>query len=198
VVGRDVLFGSVWGVLSAVGAGLVLRLPRLLGYADSTPDIGFLDTLLGFRSRLSFVVARPLDAALLGLGMLLLFLVLRLILRRDGLAGFALIVILCLVGIAQSDQPLWFSLPVGLVFVGSLVWLLLRFGLVATIAGVCVSDALRFTPQSLELDSWLGSGTTFTVPLVIVLAVYAFRTATRRLSPGRPPTSADAISAGSA
>ena len=62
--------------------------------------------------------------------------------------------------------------------------MLLRFGLVATMAGIWVSDVLSFTPHSLELDTWLGGATALAVPLVIALGVYAFRRA--RGSP-RPP-----------
>jgi len=61
-----------------------------------------------------------------------------------------------------------------------IVGMLLRFGLVATIAGIWVSDLLSFVPHSLEIDSWLGGGTTLVVPLVIATGVYAFRRATRR------------------
>ena len=87
---------------------------------------------------------------------------------------------------AQSDQPLWLSLPTSLVVSALLVGMLLRFGLVATMAGIWVSDVLSVTPHSLELDSWLGGGTTLTVPLVIALGLYAFRRATRNAPAARP------------
>jgi hypothetical protein len=178
-VGRDVLYGAVWGALVAVASGLAPRLPGLLGQAEPAPQAGYLEALLDLRSRVAFVVARPLDAALFGLAMLLLFLVLRFLLRSDVPASLALVGVLCLVHVAQSAHPLWYSIPFGLLFVGSLVWLLLRFGLVAAITGMCVSDLLAYTPQSLEIDQWVGAGTVFAVSLVVALAAFAFRIASR-------------------
>ena len=189
VVWRDVLFGSVWGVLSTLAGELSFFLPRLVGQPDPAPTAGFLDTLLGPRPRLAFLVGMPTNAALLGLGLLLLLLVFRLLLRRDTPAGLALLLLVSALSVAQSDQQWWLFLPVALVYVGSLVWLLLRVGLVATIAGIWVSDVLSFAPHSLELDSWLGSATVVAVPAVAALAAYAFRAATRSrsTSPARAP-----------
>jgi hypothetical protein len=188
IVWRDVLFGSVWGVLSTLAGEASFFLPRLAGRPDPAPAAGFLDTLLGPRQRLAFLVGMPTDAALMGLGLLLLLLVFRLLLRRDTPAGLALLLLVSALSVAQSDQQWWLFLPVALVYVGSLVWLLLRVGLVATIAGIWVADVLSLAPHSLELDSWLGSATVVVVPAVAALAAYAFRAATRGrgTAPARP------------
>jgi serine/threonine-protein kinase len=179
VVWRDVLYGAAWGVLLTLCGDFLSRLPALLGRPDPAPSVGFLDALMGLRTRLAIVVGLPADAALVSLGLLLLFLVLRLALRRDLPAGLALVLVVSLLGVAQSDQPLWLSLPSGLVVSTLLVGMLLRFGLLASMAGIWVSDVLSFTPHSLALGSWLGGGTALAVPLVIGLGVYAFRRSTR-------------------
>ena len=186
VVWRDVLYGAAWGVLLTLTSDFLSRLPLLLGRPEPAPSVGFLDTLVDLRTRIAVIVGLPTDAALLSLGLLLLFLVFRLVLRRDLPAGLALVLVLSLLSVAQSDQPLWLSLPTSLVVSALLVGMLLRFGLVATMAGIWVSDVLSFTPHSLELDSWLGGGTALTVPLVIALGLYAFRRATRNAPAARP------------
>ena len=180
VVWRDVLFGAAWGVLLTCAGDLLSRLPVLLGRPEPAPSSGFLDALVGLRTRLALVVGLPTDAALLSLGLLLLFLVFRLVLRRDRPAGLALVLVLSFLNVAQSEHPLAISLPISLVVSSVVVGMLLRFGLVATIAGIWVSDLLSLTPHSLEVDSWLGGGTVLVVPLVIAVGVYAFRRATRR------------------
>jgi hypothetical protein len=179
VVWRDVLYGGAWGVLLTVCGDLLDRLPPLFGCAEPTPSLAFLDTLVGMRPRLAFVVSLPIDAVLMSLGLLLLFLVFRLALRRDRFAGLALVLVLSLVNVAKNDEPLWLSLPLTLVVSSLLVGILLRLGLVAMIAGVWASDVLTFVPHSLDVDSWRGGGTVLVVPLVIALGVYAFRQATR-------------------
>jgi hypothetical protein len=195
VVWRDVLFGATWGVLLALAYDLVSRLPVLLGRPEPPPSTGFLDMLIGLRTRLAVVVGLPTDAALLSLGLLLLFLFFRLVLRRDRPAGIALVLVLAALEVTQSDQPLAVALSISLVASTLVVGILLRLGLVATIAGIWVSNVLTATPHSLEFDSWLGAGTTLVVPLVIAVGVYAFRRATRRApapglySPAEPSSS---------
>jgi hypothetical protein len=191
VVWRDVLFGAAWGVLLALVGDLLAMVPALLGRPEPMPSGRILDTLLGLRTRLAFVVGMPTDAVLVSLGLLLLFLVLRLALRRDLPAGLGLVLVLSLLSVVGSDDPIWLSLPMSLFASALIVGMLLRFGLVATMAGIWVSDVLSFTPHSLELDSWLGAGTALVVPLVVALGVYAFRRATRRTSPAAPYAPAD-------
>ena len=183
VVWRDVLYGAAWGVLLTLAGDFLSHLPALLGRPEPAPFAGHLEMLLGVRPRLALAIGLPSDAALLSLGMLLLFLVFRLVLRRDLPAGIALVLLFAALSVAQSEQPLWLSLPTSLVVSALLVGVLLRFGLVATMAGIWVSDVLSMTPHSLELESWQGGGTAFVVPLVIVLGFYAFRRATWK-SPG--------------
>jgi serine/threonine-protein kinase len=192
VVWRDGLVGATWGVLAALAAELALLLPEALGRPHAGPSVGVLDTLVSPRARLAFAVGRPLNAALLGLGILLLFLFLRLLLRRDRPAALALVAVLSAVSVVQSEQPLWLSLPLSLLFVGALVFLLMRFGLLAAVAGLSVSDYLILTPQSLELDSWLGGATVVAVPAVIAIAAYAARQSTRRSPLPRTGAASDA------
>jgi serine/threonine-protein kinase len=196
VVWRDVLYGATWGVLITLAADALARVPALLGGPEPVPSLGFLDTLVGLRTRVAFVVGLPTDAALLSLGLLLLFLVFRLVLRRDLPAGLALVGVLAVLSVAQSDLPLWISLPNAAVVSALIVGLLLRFGLVAMMAGIWVSDVLSYGPHSPDLDSWLGGNTVLVVPLVIALALYAFRRATRRRVPVGPYTAADPSSSG--
>jgi hypothetical protein len=190
VVWRDVLYGAAWGVLLTLAGDALRHLPTLLGRPEPVPSLGFLDTLVGLRTRIAFVVGMPTDAALIGLGLLLLFVVLRMVLRRDLPAAVALVLLISLLTLpqtlSQGDEPLWLSLPVTLFASSLLVAMLLRFGLLVTIAGIWFSDVLSYTPHSLELDSWLGGGTVLVVPLVIALGGYAFRRATRRTPAAGP------------
>jgi hypothetical protein len=191
VVWRDVLYGATWGALLALAHDLVSRVPVLFGRPEPPPSTGFLDMLVGPRTRLAVITGLPVDAALLSLGLLLLFLFFRLVLRRDRLAGIALVLLLAAIEVTQSDQPLAIALSISLVGSALIVAVLLRLGLVATIAGIWVTNVLTATPHSLEVDSWLGGGTALVVPLVIALGVYAFRQATRRALTPAPHVPSD-------
>ncbi len=178
VVGRDVLIGGVWGALVVLFFSLTRRLPAWLGALPSEPVAHHnLPALLGLRESAAGVLSLVTADALLGLGSLLLYLILRFVLRRESLAVVALVVILTGLQVAASTDPLWLSLPVRLVIMGSYAFVLLRFGLLAAIAGPFVCDTLLIAPLTTRPWGWYAGPTLFAVLIVAVVAVVAFRTA---------------------
>jgi hypothetical protein len=184
-----------------LGAGLAVILqgaeliPVWLGHAAPVPGAGQAETLLGVRRLLSRVTAAPVDATVLGLGALLLYLILRLITRRDWIAALMIVAILTVNQVGQMGEALWFSVPLSLLIYGTYVTLLLRVGVLAAIAGPFTANLLLGPPHTWALGSWMGSATAVVVPLLLVLALFAFRTALgghtglRRPSPRRPDPS---------
>ena len=84
VVGRDVLIGATWGALVCLFSALVSRLPAWLGLPIEPPgDIMMLGSLLGLRDVASRLLDFVMGGILLGLGALLLYLILRFVLRRE-------------------------------------------------------------------------------------------------------------------
>jgi hypothetical protein len=177
IVGRDALFGMVWGSGLTVALLVAERVPVWMGQAAPTPEGGFLDALLGRGALLSLVALLPVDATLLGLGALLLFLVLRLLTRRDGVAVFLIVALLCASRTGESEESRWLGLLLGLLIFGTYVLLLLRFGVLSASVGVYTVNLLGGMPQSLEIDRWTASATVVVVPLLLALAVWAFRVA---------------------
>jgi hypothetical protein len=177
VVGRDVLIGMIWGGAVAVLFPLLSRALRWLGYPTSEPQGYLADTLLGARTLLAYVVSLPVNATLLGLGLLLLFLVLRFVTRRDLLAAGLVVAILTATIVGDSPEARLMMACVGVVLYGSYAFMLLRFGVLAAITGAFTADLLGGPPQSVDAGSWTGSATLVIVPLLLLLAVAAFRTA---------------------
>ena len=176
VVGRDVLIGATWGaLLSFFSAGCSL-LPAWLGLPAESPGMEWLSTLLSAR----IVGARVLDlltgGILLGLGALLLYLILRFVLRRELPTMLAFVVILTFVTSAHGE-PLWLAAAVGLVIMSTYAALLLRYGLLAACAGPFFANCLMGFPLTTELASWPAGPTLVVLPLVAVVAIAAFRTA---------------------
>jgi hypothetical protein len=176
-VGRDVLIGTTWGAGLTVVLLLYRWIPPWLGLAAPTPLGGFADTLLGPGRRMAFVLGMPIDSTLLGLGALLLFLILRVLTRRDWLAAGLIVAMLVVNQVAQEGESPWALVPFGLILFGSYMGLLLRFGLLSAIAGIYTLDLLLGCPHSTDPGSWTASATLVVVPLVLVLAAVAFRTA---------------------
>jgi hypothetical protein len=183
VVGRDSLIGMVWGAAVAAVIVAVQRVPALLGQPDPLPIGGAVDAL-GRTSRLvADVVSLPISSALLGLGCLLLFLVLRFLTRRDIPAAVLLVGLLTLAMLAGPEDSVWIVLSVGLGFYASYAVLLLRFGVLSAIAGAFTADILLGMPLLPDLGRWTGSATVVVIPLLVALAALAFRSAVGGATP---------------
>ncbi len=80
------------------------------------------------------------------------------------------------------------------------LFLLLRYGVLSAIAATFTTNILAATPQSVDLGSWMGSVTAVVVPLLMLLAFAAFRTAVgdqvglRRYLAGDTPSSSSGSS----
>ena len=177
VVGRDVLIGLAFGVgLSLVGLAARVLLVWL-GQPEPPPDLVVLDALVSTRLLLGLVVGMPVNAALAGLALLLLFLILRLLTRRDWIAAMFVVGVLVAGGLAENglNQSLWLLLPLAVCAWGSFLLLLLRLGVLAAIMAVWTADTLAFTAMLYAPGSWTGSSVFVVVPLIVAMAVLAFR-----------------------
>jgi len=183
VVGRDSLIGMVWGALVAAALIAAQRIPPLLGQPAPSPNGGDVDALLRTSRLLADVVSLPISSTLLGLCALLLFLVLRFLIRRDLPAAAVLVALLTLVELAQAEETAWLMLPLAIVVYVAYAVLLLRFGVLSAIAGVFTLDILVGMPLLPDPGQWTGSATVVVVPLLILLAVLAFRSAVDGTAP---------------
>ena len=177
VVGRDTLVGAAWAVVVFFLSPLRYVLPPLFGEPPPEPSYGYLDTLLGPGPLLGATLAVASESILFALGVLLLYVLLRSVFQRDGLAALALVVILLLPSALGAGETPWYTLPV--LFVWMLTWilLLLRFGLLAASVGPFVYEMLYVFPITADLSSWKAGPTLLIVPFLAILAVIAFRNA---------------------
>jgi hypothetical protein len=174
VVGRDVLIGVAWGSAAAVLNAIGLRSPEWLGMPTQVPVGSGLSTLLGTRMELASVVSDVVGGILIGLGTLLLYLIVRLALRRDWLA-YGVVVVLLTLSWSWSLEPLGLWVILRLATTATFLWLLLRFGLVAAMTAQAVASTLLSIPLTMKLGAWYAQPTCVAVLVVIAVSVYAFR-----------------------
>jgi serine/threonine-protein kinase len=175
VVGRDVLAGVAWAVLSLCLNTLRYALPPVFGLAPPEPTSSYLDTLLGPGALLSVALSAASDCILFSLGSLLLFVLLRTLLRSDALALAALtLALIGPSGFGMGESP-WLAVPISIVVMVTWILLLLRFGLLAAWVGEFVYDVLYVFPITTDLASWKVAPTLFALPLLALLCVAAFR-----------------------
>jgi len=177
VVGRDTLVGLAWAVLAFALVPLPYVLPGLLG--QPPPDLmgAYLDPLSGPALLLGSTLGIASEAILFSMGAMLLFVLARLLLRRDALAAAAVVLLLLAPGAVAGGESAWFSLPVMAVWYVSWILLLLRFGLLAAIVGLFAHDLLFTLPLTADLTAWTAGPTLLALPLVAVLALGASRIA---------------------
>jgi hypothetical protein len=194
VVGRDALIGMTWGVAMAFVSVLFYRLPLWLSLGAPPPVEANLDTLLGTRFVLALAIRAPVLSTLAGLGALLLFLILRLSTRSDAVAAALMFVLLGANDMLQSSgwtSP-WLAASLYLVFYSSYLFLLLRFGVLSAIVGMFTMGLATEVPQSPDLGSWTGAATSVVVPMLLLFAFLAFRSALGRSSGLRRHVAAEA------
>jgi len=191
VVGRDTLVGLAWAVAFVALLPVLQLLPVWLGQAGQEPMVGALAALQGPGMLLSSLLELASGSILLSMGVLLLFVLMRLLLRRDVLAvaGLAAVVVLPIV-IGAGDAA-WMAAAVSLVWAVGWILLLLRFGLLAAIVGLFATDLLESLPLTTDLASWTAGPTLAATGLLGLLAILAFRdaaggTGLRRALAGEP------------
>jgi serine/threonine protein kinase len=178
VVGRDILVGLV------LGAGLPLifwfrdAVFNLLTGLPGAAPLVVNSTLESLRGGRHLVAALAMDhnvALILNtLMMVLMLVILRLLLRRTGLAVVGLMVLS-----AGAGWPAWSSPLAHLLFVPIVVGLglfgLFRFGFLTVAVAMTFGSFLRAIPMTPDTSSWYFGSTLLVSTLFLGLAVYAFR-----------------------
>ena len=183
LVGRDILIGCASGVVTANLTNLSrLAAARADGAgAHFVPDWNMFD---GTRPMLGAMAAITSQGVFIGLFMLFVLFVLKITLRRD---WAAIAVFVLLAGTVRNLVSFtWATLPI-IVIIGAIrATVLIRFGLVAEMAGAAVWTLFMISPITLQTSAWY-AGPGYGVSVFIgLIAVYGFKTALggRRLVEG--------------
>jgi len=177
LIARDLLIGSAFGVSIAFCIYFSYWMYNFFSTPPPIPDVTAGSLLLGPKYRVGNLLDLVSSAVQSGLGFFLVLLLARLLLRRDWLA----LLVVFLIGIlnnfqANQDLNLIFALKILLIaFVWCLiVFLMLRFGLLAGMAGFFTANFILTSPLTTDLSAWYSGATYFTVSTVLLLAGYGF------------------------
>ena len=188
VFGRDVLLGTLFGLLAAVADQLQPIVEAGLGKAP-VPPFGFqnsysLDGLRGSTATVLFAAAASFSNALLAF---FLFFILRLIFKRDWLAVVLVGLLFCIPSIAAQNPLIdaLFTAP----FIVAYLWILRRFGLVALTVLYFVDQLADHIPLTTPLTAWYTEGGMVGVVAIVALALYGFHVSRA----GKPLFAGDAL-----
>jgi len=178
LVGRDVLLGAHIGMLSVLLLVVLHLAPGWMGYRYPAPLIPMLEAALSPRhfAALVFLVAGV--ALGIGVGMAVVFVLLRLLLRREALVVLGVILLYGFTGSDATGMPVWLDGLLRAVVFGVASAILLRAGLVSLIVAVFVHNCFAFVITS-DFSGWAAGTSLVAVTLVAGVTLLGFRMAIR-------------------
>jgi Protein kinase domain len=174
-VGRDVLSGLLFGAaLVAVGGGRVLA-PGALGYPAVLPvlgsDWGALMGLSGIAADWSDAIFNAVSLSLL---FVMVFVLLRLTLRRAGLATAVGVIILGVIETSNIATTWWLDVIFQAAVTALLAIVVLRFGLLAAVVSFFIFSVCGSIPLTLHTSLWWATASNLTLALLAALAFFGF------------------------
>jgi serine/threonine protein kinase len=173
LVGRDVLYGAVLGILFCDIFVLAYHLAARLGAPPAIPDTNY---LVSSRIAISAWLEHIPDSIS---GTLLVFLTLflcRVLLRKSWLAGIGFVLLFTALKSVSADYPA-VSWPIEAILYTILAVGALRFGLVAFVVALYTADVALNIPITLNPSAWYFTGTTLALATIAALAIWGFYTA---------------------
>ncbi len=172
LVGRDILIGAVFGV-SGMLIGLFTSF--LIGWLGHPPELtldpgsAFIGANL-FISKFTNQLSSGIFLGFITLFLLLLFFV---VLRRERLAFGLLWLLLTLLGTLLGETPLQL-LPLTALSAFIPVYVLYRYGLLASVATFFFTHLSLYYPVTHELTAWYARDFTIALIICVALAAYGF------------------------
>jgi serine/threonine protein kinase len=173
LVGQAILVAAVLGTYGSLSGGLEYLVRTRVESAPPSPYRGFDSTLLGIGPILASLISFPAGSLLITVAFVLVFFVLRAVLRNDVVAVAVFVLVL---SIPDTLAGGWIPGVFGLVYVAAQIFVFLHFGLLPLVfAGVFKT----FLNNYLTLDPslWYFGPSLFVLTILAAIAVYGFRIA---------------------
>ncbi len=176
LVGRDVLIGVAFGLLTALYAATARQVPPLFGYPDAPPNLYPIHSLTGTAVVAAGILQRVTGAVMNGVLLSLLYIGLRRVFRRTAPAAVGLVGVLMLFIGAEGALGQTFAIDLISVAIFSALMLLplLRFGLLPFVAATFTLQVLSNVALTPSLSAWYAGPTLLAGAVVLGLTAYAF------------------------
>jgi len=175
MVGRDVLAGCLVAAFTSALAGLGWFIRSWLDYAPPQPYSGPQWEFLGARAIISDLSLSLGPVLVIPLALLFVFVLLRALLRKEWAAAAAFVLLFTLLSAAGSQfAPV--VLATSLIYWGLLVFLLIRFGLLAFAAQGLFNGILGSFPLTTQWSAWYAGISLAGILLMAAIAFYGFYT----------------------
>ena len=175
-VGRDVLIGVFVAVSVVLLSRIDYHIRPLLGYPALPPQVPNLDMLSGTRPLLAVAAQVAFNSAFNSLWIIFALVAVNLLVGRLWITAVVMVGFLMLTGVGSNDftPPLWLSVLTSLTVLSSIVYVMLRFGLLTTMTFFAVNFFLQYGVLTLDPSRWFFSTSTALLLIVAALAFYGF------------------------
>jgi len=172
LVGRDILIGVVYGVLLTIFESLDNFLLPALGKLPPEPGFVAGETLVSLRNSLGLAMHYTWIFVLYTLLIFFLFFLLRLVVKKDWLAGTVIVFIGAITN--SGGDYAWVTFTASAVIWLSIYLVLRRFGLVALVTGLVVQNILVVSPVTTHWSRWYAANAIVGMAVIVALALYGF------------------------
>jgi serine/threonine-protein kinase len=171
LVGRDVLFGMVLGIVWALVYEVRFLVIERLG---SAPALMGTEYLQGGRAALSAWVVQIPNSVQATLIFFFLMFLLRVIFRKPWLAAAVFTLFFSLLKVAGSNYPMVeLAAQVAIYAIAAVV--VVRFGLIALSAGIFTANILLNIPVTTNVGEWYAASAAVALLGILAIAVWAFQ-----------------------
>ena len=185
LVGRDIIIGALFGIFGIVLTAARHYGPTWFGAAPPRPDVVPEITFLGLRYEIAQLLANMTDALVLPMALFVLLLVLIVMMRKRWLGLFAFhATVTCaatLLTMKAGTNGLVNAIYFGAI-IAALLFVLLRFGLLAVIIALFYITLLENYPITADVNAWYAGASFFALGIASILALYGYLISVR----GRP------------
>jgi serine/threonine-protein kinase len=175
-VGRDVLLGTLFGI-AIVLLGSVERLLRpALGFSQLQPRVPNVSLLEGIDRVATVLLQLVFGAVFNSLWIVFAFVAINLIVRRVWITAMLVggfLMVTSMPGILEAP-PIWLGVLFSLFVVSAILFIVFRFGLLATITMFFVNFALSMAVLTLDTTKWFFPASATMLVVVAALIAYGF------------------------
>ncbi|HSR53815.1 MAG TPA: protein kinase [Acidobacteriota bacterium] len=172
LVARDLLAGTLMGVLVALSNASQPLLAKALHVAAPPPPANGIFALMGVRETIAAWLSGIPEAVLSAISGTFIFLLFRSFLKKQWLAALATIALYTLAGPGLAGGNLTLDLIFNVIEVAVIVFTLLRFGLLATVMAFVATSWLSYSPITLDFTAWHGGLSLAALTLLLATTAY--------------------------
>jgi serine/threonine-protein kinase len=175
-VGRDVLLGTLFGTIVVFLGRLDTELRPALGLQQLPPQVPNVTLLEGMPEIVTMVLQLVFGAVFNSLWIVFGLVAINLVVRRLWVTAALMTAFLFLTSLQgiMENPPAWFTALFVLGVVASMVFIIFRFGLLATVMLFFVNFALSQAVLTLDTSKWFFPGSAVMLLLIGAFVTYGF------------------------